>query len=666
MSNAAHSLKYRPEIDGLRALAVLSVLVFHAFPKVLPGGFVGVDIFFVISGYLISKILFDSFEQGRFTYRDFYRRRIVRIFPALVLVLLAVLGAGWLFFLSTEFELLGKHVFASAAFYQNINLLRESGYFDLSADFKPLLHIWSLAVEEQFYVVWPPLVWILMKRRSSLFRTTVILLLFSFAAGLGRIGQHPSSAFYEIQFRYWELLAGALVGWIHTYPENFKRRFLNSETRGVVGLLLLIAAFALIDEKRVFPGAWALLPVVGSALLISAQGLTRVNRLLAHRGLVAIGLISYPLYLWHWPLLTFARILMPSVALRLGGAAGVKTACLAASFALAWFTYKFVEQPFRRFSFWRIPSMPWLNPAVAVLFPLLVGIALFGQRIQTTGGYPERAASANMDPRYRPDPESSLRKCDLNLVGVENCRTNARGAGADVVVIGDSHSLSLAPGLTEYYGKQGRTLHVFQVGDTLGLVGVGVAIGGGPSVNGVRSLASAFTWAAENHAKTVILISRGPVYVNGTGFGIDQRSIELVDTETGSREDREAIYSRGLARTFDFLKTRGIQAVFVYDNPELGFYPKDMCLERPRPLPGVKALTPCGLPRADVDRRQAVYRRLTGEVLVQHPEVLTFDPMAALCDADFCYAIKDGILLYGDHNHISARGAAWLARAFYF
>ena len=333
MTAAGSSHAYRPDVDGLRAVAVLAVLAFHAFPHAMPGGFAGVDVFFVISGYLISGIIFDDLARGRFTFANFYWRRIRRIFPALILVLAGSLALGWLVLLPDEYRQLGKHVAAGAGFIANLALYLETGYFDGAAELKPLLHLWSLGVEEQYYMVWPLLL-VFFRRWTAWIIVGVGLA--SFAVNLYLTAVNPSAAFYLPVTRFWELLIGSFLAWKST-----EGRFGNYQS--ILGAALLIAGLVLLNGERPFPGWWALLPVVGTALLVSAGPAAWVNRtILAHPAAVAVGLISYPLYLWHWPLLSFSRIVE-------GGepAATVKIALLILSFVLAWATYQFVEKPIR-------------------------------------------------------------------------------------------------------------------------------------------------------------------------------------------------------------------------------------------------------------------------------------------------------------------------------
>jgi peptidoglycan/LPS O-acetylase OafA/YrhL len=358
----AYSVDYRPEIDGLRAIAVLAVIGYHAFPGWIRGGFVGVDVFFVISGYLISTILLTNMENGSFGFSQFYMRRIRRIFPALIIVLTGCFVLGWLTLFSIEYMALGKHVAGSAAFVSNFVLWTEAGYFDKAAATKPLLHIWSLGIEEQFYIIWPLLLYLTWKRKAATLTLLLLLLVVSFSFNVGSVHAHPAADFYSPLTRFWELMAGAMLAYVSLYRETLLEVLrklprpafqmigaiaapgvIAPNVTAVTGLLLIVAAVLTIDETKEFPGWWALLPVVGTYMLVASGPHTWINnKVLATRGLVAIGLISYPLYLWHWPLLSFIRIIG-------GQTPALKAATLAilVSFALAWLTYLVIEKPLR-------------------------------------------------------------------------------------------------------------------------------------------------------------------------------------------------------------------------------------------------------------------------------------------------------------------------------
>lgn len=338
--------KYRPDIDGLRALAVLAVVAFHAFPSRLKGGFIGVDIFFVISGYLISTIIFGNLDKGTFSFADFYARRVKRIFPALILVLLACLAFGWFVLLADEFQQLGKHIAGGAAFVSNLVLSNESGYFDNASDSKPLLHLWSLSIEEQFYFFWPLLLWLAHKKRFNLFIVGLLIASVSFCLNIYLIRSDPTATFYYPQTRFWEMMAGSMLAWVTLYrpglsASGWSKYLVNAVS--VLALSLIIYGFWHLDTHVGFPGKWALLPVTGAFLLIFAGPSALVNRtLLSNRLVIWFGLISYPLYLWHWPILSFGRIITNGPPPFL-----FKLFAILISILLAWLTVEFIEKPFR-------------------------------------------------------------------------------------------------------------------------------------------------------------------------------------------------------------------------------------------------------------------------------------------------------------------------------
>jgi hypothetical protein len=329
----------------LRALAVLAVLGFHAFPAWFKGGFIGVDIFFVISGYLISSIIFENLSRGTFSFVEFYIRRVKRIFPALLIVLAACLVVGWWALLAEEYAQLGQHVAAGAGFVSNLVLWGESGYFDSAAELKPLLHLWSLGIEEQFYIVWPVLICVVWRFRSPLWAMTLLALLCSFAWNILQVASDPIATFYSPMTRYWELLVGASLAYISLFKKQGLQAWQgeNHHAMSCLGLAFIAFAFAFLSKESVFPGWWAVLPTIGAALLIAAGPQAWFNRVvLANRLVVWFGLISFPLYLWHWPLLSFAHIVEGDMPSRL-----IRISALALAVLLAYLTYHFVEKPMR-------------------------------------------------------------------------------------------------------------------------------------------------------------------------------------------------------------------------------------------------------------------------------------------------------------------------------
>ena len=357
---------YRAEIDGLRAFAVLSVVLYHAFPARLTGGFTGVDVFFVISGYLITAHIFTSLDEGKFSFLDFFQRRIRRIFPALILVMVSSLIFGWFALISEEFQQLGKHVASGAAFIVNFILVGESGYFDTAADTKPMLHLWSLAVEEQFYLVWPIVLWLAWRRHFSLVWITLLVTVASFYFNLRFVESNPTETFFWPFGRFWEMLSGSVLAWLMLYkrdvidrakirvdtcigrmiPLTFARGQIafSENAMALGGFALLIYGFVEINSNAPFPSTWALVPVCGAILIIAAGATAWSNRIFMMNPVaVWFGLISYPLYLWHWPILSFLQI-VESGALPHRNA---RIIAVVLAILLAWLTVRFVEKPLR-------------------------------------------------------------------------------------------------------------------------------------------------------------------------------------------------------------------------------------------------------------------------------------------------------------------------------
>ncbi|MES2802599.1 MAG: acyltransferase family protein [Bdellovibrionota bacterium] len=443
MNTEAHyTIKYRSDIDGLRAVAILAVLFFHAFPQVLPGGFVGVDVFFVISGFLISSNIFTNLNSNTFSFLDFYSRRINRIFPALFVTLLFCLVFGWFALLDNEYLQLGKHVVGAAGFISNIVLWREAGYFDTLSDLKPLLHMWSLGIEEQFYFIWPVLLWASWKKRRVLLPSTICILaiLCSFGYSISILKENPTAAFYSPLSRMWELIFGSLLAYLMLFPLNLNFTFSKFKRNvfSVLGFALIILAILITKEKN-FPGFYALIPIVGTFLILAAKEDAILNRyILSNRGMIWIGLISYPLYLWHWVLLSYARILVGEVP-----TVSVRIAMIILSFVLAWLTYKFIEIPLRRY------KKNFIKVICLSLLMLLVGLS--GYYLYRHDGLKNRSVvQQNYDTKNRPFMYTVPVQCALDFIDKKfgpRCQLYpaAKAERPTIAIWGDSSSLAWAP-----------------------------------------------------------------------------------------------------------------------------------------------------------------------------------------------------------------------------
>jgi peptidoglycan/LPS O-acetylase OafA/YrhL len=644
-------LNYRPDIDGLRAVAILFVVVFHAYPAALPGGFVGVDIFFVISGFLISSIIFKELELGSFSFLDFYMRRIRRIFPALILVLSACFIFGWFVLFTEEFKQLGKHIAAGLGFIQNIVLYKEAGYFDTASELKPLMHLWSLGVEEQFYLLFPLILWFAWRFRRNV--KTVILLIFttSFFLNVSGIKTDVVGTFFLPQTRFWELVAGSLLAYLTLFHraelmgllnrgmfhQKRSRDFSNAEQHdrmlnnllSITGFLLLFLSATVINKDRVFPGWWPLLPVSSAILIILAGPYTWLNkRILSNRLMMGVGLISYPLYLWHWPLLSFAHIVeshLPS--------SGIRASAVALSLLFAWLTYKYIESPVR------FGKNTGLTTAILCSLAILVGFA--GFNTWKRNGLDFRTVTKvtginRFDTPYRQSCQS--------LTGAEKfkdddwCNVGNGVTDPDFVVIGDSVSNAYSPMFSAFLSVSNSALKFKQYakGACPSLINYGPAFCReitDKEVDYIKDTPS---------IKTVVLAANWPDYFNGKSW----------DNYKETNDSLKQAFIESIRLYQSLGKT-----VIVLFAPPKGANPKS-CVSRSSKLEEHK--TSCDLTLEMAKNNDGNYREWMTPT-ISNIAIQYFDPFAYLCDSQKCRVIDGEKILYADVTHMSVFGGQYLA-----
>ncbi|MEW6562208.1 MAG: acyltransferase family protein [Pseudomonadota bacterium] len=619
--------QYRPDIDGLRAIAVLAVVGFHAFPSTVRGGFIGVDIFFVISGYLISTIIFSSLERTRFSLTEFYRRRILRIFPALLLVTLSSMIFGWFALFADEYKQLGKHMAGSAGFVSNFLLWGESGYFDTAGETKPFLHLWSLAVEEQFYVFWPVMLLLVWKRRWNFFAITLAIAGASFAASVYWVHKNPGAAFYSPFSRFWELMVGGTLAYLVLHNAPLTRRYPNIQS--LTGAVLLAAGLALLNKDRAFPGGWALFPTLGTFLMISAGPQAWLNRVvLSRKALVGIGLISYPLYLWHWPLLSFARILeneLPSRTIR-------QTAVLLA-IVLAWATYRWVEKPLR---FGRHGNIKAIGLAV-----LLAASGLTGYAVYLADGLPSRSAGqVTQINRFDYPFRQSCEAMTAEHYSDDWCNPGTGSLQAPgLLLVGDSFSNAYSTMLDAYAQREQPIMQFVQFGRGQ----CPMLLDYGPEY--CRRLTQKFFVYLQAHpeVETIAMAAHWPAYYAGKDFWWLKY-----------KEPAEA-FPEAFEKTVHRYRSMG-KRVVVLLAPPTGSNPK-ACVNRPV---RISDRSRCDLTRALADKNDGLYRSYFIPKLAEE-QIPYFDPFLYMCDTMRCRTMDGQRILSVDGGHLSAYGGEYLA-----
>lgn len=669
--------KYRSDIDGLRALAILPVVAYHAFPRYAPGGFIGVDIFFVISGYLISLIIFRSLLNNDFSFAEFYAHRIKRIFPALMLVSATCYVVGWFALLPDEFKQLGKHITAGMGFVQNFVLWKEAGYFDVASELKPLMHLWSLAVEEQFYLIFPLLVWAAWKARLNVLTGVIALGVISFILNLKGIDKDSIKTFFAPQTRFWELMAGSVLAyvygfrvwrpsfarWIHAgifnrlffreVPAEQDRSVLLSSILSFLGLALIVYSIAKYNHTMPYPGVRAVAPVLGAVLLILAGPHAWVNRkILSRKVVVWVGLISYPLYLWHWPLLSFARIAESETPSR-----NIRIAAVAISFVLAALTYYLIEKRVR------YGRSTWRKVAVLSVLAVLVGYVGYNANSRDGLAFREVAKlNVSLNSEFGGDDHGNMaNECNISSEEARKlfamCARDKRG-NVRFALMGDSKAHALYSGLVRSSKENGRWLFI-----------------GGNGPNGApfpllksypdpsRPLTNIAVEAiSKNNEIEVVALVTAIRAIFSLSDGVKALDLKTYDYKYLERLESSNRFDDAFDefnRVVQILILAGKKIVIVVDNPALP-NPQD-CIARIFPFNFAnrllgKSKKSCSIPVGEFKKQIKKYSDLLVKIKTANPNsVYIFDPTDIYCNGDggACGAIRDGRLMYSFTDHIS-------------
>lgn len=635
--------RYRPEIDGLRALAVFAVVLFHARVRGFSAGFVGVDVFLVISGYLIAGVILRESEAGTFSLAGFFERRVRRILPAL-LAMLAVTALAGLILLPGDFRQFGGSLAAITVFLSNFLFARASGYFALNADATPLLHTWSLAVEEQFYLLFPVL--LLLSRRAGP-RGLRLSLIGATAVSLGdsvwSTGTDPVVAFYSPASRAWEFLAGALLTAMVPRPPRARTA---GDATALVGLVLIGGSFLWLRAGVTFPGARAIPVVAGSVLLLwgmMADG-SRVARAMSVRPLVAIGLISYSLYLWHWPMIVFGSYYVLDAHLR----AVTRLAMAALAFPVAWLSWRFIERPFRAPRV-LLPRRALFISAVAASGAL----ALYGAGVYLADGLPGRFdETARRLSERGPQPDYGCANQSIDdLRRGARCRIGGADPQPSFLLWGDSHAAVYFPALDALARRHGVSGYDAAKLGCPPLIAIRredlratqrIARAGKLDACAVHN-AQIMQFIVETRPRVVLLAAAWRAYSGGK------------QAVAGATAGYQGAFETGVAK----LRALGIRVFVVQDVPgatfaEPGALAKAYLTGTTMPLePNLAACL----------QRESRFRAVTAD-LERGGLIEVIDPATRLCDRSSCHVTHGGYPLYYDSNHLSARGVQFVAPIF--
>ena len=616
-------MQYRADIDGLRAVAVLSVISFH-LKFGASGGFAGVDVFFVISGYLIAGIIFDETEKGTFSVVRFYERRARRILPALIATLACCSLAAFLLFYPSELVAFSQSAIAAILFYANIHFFKISDYFAPTAEAVPLLHLWSLGIEEQFYILFPLLVMLLVRySRRLLFGALLVMSVASAIASQFMVNIDPTAAFYLLPYRGFELLIGCLIALRNVKPPKSPA---VAEAAAIVGATCLMFAILMFGPQTKFPGFAAMLPCVGTALIIwTGQGSqTRVSKLLAGGPLVYVGKISYSLYLVHWPVIVFGLRIFANRS-----QIAFDVSALVASIALAGLSYRFVEQPFRRAGAKRTSLRTLTVSALSIIvITALSSFTIYEEGFAWRTDDQIRKILAYLSYDYRQIYRS--RECfldpDQDFTEADVSRCLPDGVGIPAMLWGDSHAIDLYPGLRAVMARSGYSLGVLTASACSPIIGYTVA---------GRPKCASFN----DHALPTILSVKPKVVILSASWILSDRTMDQLDATVG------------------ILAKQGIKVIILGQSPLFkDWVPKTIAgrlqSENSNTLISEEGLD---LSRAESDRIMS--GRFNGRKNIKFISV-----MQLICPQKLCSLVADdGTPMYWDIEHLTEKGSQAVA-----
>ncbi len=664
----SHPFTYRPDIDGLRAVAVMAVLLFHGGVSSISGGYVGVDVFFVISGYLITSIIVSKVDKGSFSLIDFWERRVRRIIPPLMVVaLFALIGSWWLLF-PDDYKDFSESLFAITVFASNFLFFTEAGYFAGPGELKPLLHTWSLAIEEQFYLLFPFLMMALAGGRAR-FRVLVIggLAIISLLLSHQMVKSAPEAAFFLLPARAWELSIGALLVFIRL--SNSAPGWLR-EVLSMSGLVMIIYTCLVYTKETRFPGISALLPCIGTGFIIFSQSpehKTWCYKLLALKPVIFVGLLSYSLYLWHWPLLVFVRYHTTGEENMM-----LNVAAMAASFVLAYFSWRFVEGPIRRGEVFKTRKSVFVAALVAAV--ICIGIGLAGH---LSNGFPNRFEPEVLSiysghEYYNQRRGECLNPHYMNFNPERVCTlgdTNSQSKPA-FLAVGDSHANSMMPLLDQLSAQKG-------------IPGLFAGYNGCPPMLGVYRYdtgdlhnCDAFNRAVIERVRkesidNVLLLGRWAFYPEDRMIGAldanGKRPENWLSKGKPPAAEARAAFEQGLEGMIaELSKTANVTLLLQVPLQDEHTSPRYLAS---RKWQGDE-LNTLGISVQDHTERQ---KRVNAFIrsLAEKPQyrLTLLDPTPYLCgvneaDKNLCPVVREGGAVYRDDDHVSTFGSQYMAPLF--
>ena len=650
-------LNYREDIDGLRAISVLAVLLNHAGIGLFSGGFIGVDIFFVISGYLITTIIVREIELNDFSLIGFYERRIRRILPALLVVVAFTVAVCAIMYDTEKFRQFGKSVIATTLFASNINFWQESGYFDAPSRLKPLLHTWSLAVEEQFYIVFPLFMAALYRysRKSApaILMGTAVL---SLGLGIFTMTTDPSAAFYLAHLRAWELLVGGILA-LNLIPSGVGKTKRN--VIGLAGLAMIAFPIFQYSDDTNFPGIAALPPVLGAALIISSglEGKSLAGRFFSFPPLVFIGKISYSLYLWHWPLIIFTKYYM------IRQMTSVETwVLIAVTLIVSTLSWRFVETPFRSKQFLSTRQIYAFAAAGMAMMLFAGSVVYFFQ------GFPERPGLEHLAIDTKKEEAWLFQECNINYVdepqAISPCEIGDKSKPPSFIIWGDSHTPTYGKAIhisAKQYELSG-TLTYAQGCPTL------LNIFPEPQFGDVKCIdynEMVLSYLKEHpEINTVILASRWTKWVEDSLYKQEggEHSI-LVDTlnEAPSNATSEELFILGLERTITTLIAMDRNVIIIAPLPEIGYDVPSANFIAGRTGRDINQIIAPSMEEylARNQRTLAILKSFE-----ERDGIQLIEPWKFLCQTGACRAVVSGIPLYRDDDHLSVFGSELISPVF--